>query len=191
MTDELLLTKASRGDEAAFLELYERHRDAVFRFAYRLLGSIELAEDIAHDCFLSLIQHPERFEAARAMLRTYLYGAARNLAMKHFRQAGQDVAVDDALDASLAFAGALPLDQLLDEEVARLVQRAVALLPPLQREALMLFEYEELSLAEIARVVSADVGTVKARLHRARKGLKRSLAGYFAREREAVEEACP
>ncbi|MBV9957753.1 MAG: sigma-70 family RNA polymerase sigma factor [Acidobacteria bacterium] len=190
MTDEQLLTEASRGDEAAFLELYERHRDAVFRFAYRLLGSIEPAEDIAHDCFLSLIQHAERFDPSRASLRTYLYGAARNLAMKHFRRTGQDVAVDEALDAQLPMDESLPLDQLLDEEVSRLVQRAVASLPPLQREALVLFEYEELSLAEIARVVSADVGTVKARLHRARKSLKRSLAGYFAREREALEEAC-
>ena len=46
MTDEELLAEAGRGDEAAFLETYERHRDAVFRFAYRLLGSIEQAEDV-------------------------------------------------------------------------------------------------------------------------------------------------
>jgi RNA polymerase sigma-70 factor (ECF subfamily) len=192
MTDEELLTEASRGDEAAFLELYERHRDAVFRFAYRLLGSIELAEDVAHDCFLSLIQQPQRFDPTRASLRTYLYGAARNLAMKHFRRTGQDVAVDDAPDESLMTAEKQPLHQLLDEEVSQLVARAVALLPPLQREALALFEYEELSLAEIARVVSADVGTVKARLFRARQNLKKSLAGYFADKQETLtlEEVC-
>ena len=90
MTDEELLTEASRGDEAAFVELYRRHRDAVFRFAYRVLGSIEPAEDIAHDCFLSLIQQPHRFDPARGSLRTYLFGAARNLAMKHFRRTGHD-----------------------------------------------------------------------------------------------------
>jgi RNA polymerase sigma-70 factor (ECF subfamily) len=195
MTDEKLLTEASRGDEAAFLELYRRHRDAVFRFAYRVLGSIESAEDIAHDCFLSLIQQPHRFDPARGSLRTYLFGAARNLAMKHFRRTGHDVSVDELPNESfesLMTEAKQPLHQLLDEEVALLVQRAVALLPPLQREALVLFEYEELSLAEVACVVSADVGTVKARLYRARQSLKRSLAGYFACEPDglALEEAC-
>jgi RNA polymerase sigma-70 factor (ECF subfamily) len=193
MTDEQLLTEASRGDEAAFLELYERHRDAVFRFAYRVLGSVEVAEDIAHDCFLSLIKHPQRFDARRASLRTYLYAAARNLAMKHFRRTGRDVTVDE-LPAEPAMPEAQqPLRLLLDEEISSLVQRAIELLPPLQRESLVLFEYEELSLAEIARVVGADVGTVKARLYRARQALKKSLAGYFNGHAEPValeEEVC-
>jgi len=192
MTDDELLNRASRGDEAAFLELYERHRDAVFRFAYRMLGSAELSEDVAHDCFLSLIKAPQRFDGARASLRTYLFGAARNLAMKHLRRAGQDVSVDELL-AEPAIFEAQPLHQLLDEEVSRMVQGAVKLLPPLQREALVLFEYEELSLAEIAKVVGADVGTVKARLYRARQALKRALAPYFKRDRAetlALEEAC-
>jgi RNA polymerase sigma factor, sigma-70 family len=192
MTDEELLKRASRGDEAAFLELYERHRDAVFRFAYRMLGSAELSEDVAHDCFLSLIKAPQRFDGARSALRTYLFGAARNLAMKHLRRAGQDVSVDELL-AEPAIFEEQPLHQLLDEEVSQMVQRAVNLLPPLQREALVLFEYEELSLAEIAKVVGADVGTVKARLYRARQALKRTLAPYFKRDRAetlALEEAC-
>lgn len=179
MTDERLLQKALRGDEAAFVELYERHRDAVFRFAYRLLGAAELAEDVCHDCFLSLIKQPQNFDSTRAKLRTYLYAAARNLAMKHFRRASQDVAVDE-LSGELSMPDiAQPLNRLLDEELAQAVRRAVALLSPLQREALILFEYEELSLAEIAAVVSADVGTIKGRLFRARQNLKKSLATYL------------
>ena len=55
MSDELLLERAEGGDQAAFVQLYERYRNPVFRFAYRLLGSVELAEDVTHDCFLSLI----------------------------------------------------------------------------------------------------------------------------------------
>ncbi len=51
-------------------------------------------------------------------------------------------------------------------------------LPPLQKEALVLFEYEGATLEEIAQIVAADVGTVKSRLHRARERLRRSLAGY-------------
>jgi RNA polymerase sigma-70 factor, ECF subfamily len=191
MTDERLLKRASRGDEAAFLLLYERHRDAVFRFAYRLLGSTWLAEDITHDCFLSLIKQPERFDPMRAVqLRTYLYAAARNLAMKHFRRQGQEVLVDELTEEPRVPEADAPLRQLLDEELSLEVRRAIDGLPPLQREALILFEYEELTLAEVASVVGADTGTVKARLHRARQRLKRALAPYLesSRAREAAEE---
>lgn len=191
MTDERLLNRASRGDEAAFLLLYERHRDAVFRFAYRLLGSSGLAEDITQDCFLSLLRQPTRFDSTRASLRTYLLAAARNLSFKQFRNAGHDVAVEELTDELRMPVGAEPLSRLLDEELSSEVRRAVESLPPLQREALVLFEFEELSLAEIALVVGADTGTVKARLHRARQRLKRVLAPYMntSRNPAAVEEA--
>ena len=191
MTDERLLTRASRGDEAAFLRLYERHRDAVFRFAYRLLGSTAQADDITHDCFLSLLRQPQRFDGSRATLRTYLLAAARNLSSKHFRDAGGEVAVEDLTEELRTPASAEPLRRLLDEELSSEVRRAVESLPPLQREALILFEYEEMSLAEVALIVGADVGTVKARLHRARQRLKQILAPYWSSDRKAVavEEA--
>lgn len=191
MTDERLLTRASRGDEAAFLRLYERHRDAVFRFAYRLLGSAAQAEDITHDCFLSLLRQPQRFDGSRATLRTYLLAAARNLSSKHFRDTGGEVAVEDLTEELRVPVSAEPLRRLLDEELSGEVRRAVESLPPLQREALILFEYEEMSLAQVALIVGADVGTVKARLHRARQRLKQILAPYWSSNRKAVavEEA--
>jgi RNA polymerase sigma-70 factor (ECF subfamily) len=191
MTDERLLNRASRGDEAAFLLLYERHRDAVFRFAYRLLGSAGLAEDITQDCFLSLLRQPTRFDSTRASLRTYLLAAARNLSSKHFRHAGSEVLVDELTEEPRVPEGAEPLRQLLDEELSSEVQRAVESLPPLQREALVLFEFEELSLAEIAEIVGADTGAVKSRLHRARQRLKIVLAPYMNSSRNpvVVEEA--
>jgi len=66
------------------------------------------------------------------------------------------------------------------------VERAIASLPPLQREALVLFEYEELSLAEIASVVGADANSVKARLFRAREKLRARLDRYFRMGREPL-----
>ena len=192
MTDEKLVQKARRGDETAFVLLYERHRAPVFRFAYRLLGSGPLAEDITHDCFLGLVKHPERFDPGRATsLRTYLFAAARNLAFKHFRQQDGHLALDDLPEAPLIDQGVTPLGRLLEEELSGEVRKAIAALPPLQREAVVLFEYEELSLAEIAIIVEADVGTVKSRLYRAREGLRRTLAPYFKSEQgiAAVEKA--
>lgn len=189
MTDERLLERASRGDEAAFLTLYQAYRDPVFRFAYRLLGSQELAEDVAHDCFLSLLRQPGRFDSSRASLKTYLLAAVRNLAMKHFRGVRGEDPLEDLTYQPRMPERSGPLNQLLEGELSSEVRRAIDSLSPLQRETLVLFEYEELTLSEIAAVIGADIGTVKARLHRARQSLKRQLAPYFRNSREeAVDE---
>lgn len=186
ITDELLLARAASGDAAAFQILYERYRDAIFRLSYRLLGSVEAAEDVAHECFLSLIRNPGRFDPARASLRTYLYAAARNQANKQFNYSGRTAAIDDLTEEPGSPLRDEPMRRVLDEELSQQVEQAIATLPPLQREALVLFEYEELSLAEIAAIVDADVGTVKGRLFRAREQMRQRLAKYFRIGREAV-----
>jgi RNA polymerase sigma-70 factor (ECF subfamily) len=179
-----LLQKAVSGDQAAFLELYDRYRQPVFRFAYRLLGSVEIAEDVTHDCFLSLIRKPENFRPERASLKTYLYAAARNLALKHFRDRGREAGMDEVTEEPKDSPRRGPLRQLLDEELATKVRDAVFSLPPLQREALILFEYEGLSLNEVANIAGTDVGAIKARLYRARESLRRVLGPYVDRNQE-------
>ena len=186
ITDELLLERAGSGDQAAFLLLYERHRNAIFRFAYRLLGAVEIAEDITHECFLSLIKRPGSFNPELASLRTYLYSAARNLAMKYFRSQGRETAIDDLSEHPAAAWREEPLGRVLGKELVAKVREAVADLPPLQREALVLFEYEGLQLSEIASVVGADIGAVKGRLHRARGRLRNQLAPYLNTNSEIV-----
>ena len=68
---------------------------------------------------------------------------------------------------------------LINGELSQKIREAVTSLPPLQREALVLFEYEGLALNEIAEVVGSDVGAVKARLHRAREALRAALRPYL------------
>ncbi|HSS19478.1 MAG TPA: RNA polymerase sigma factor [Pyrinomonadaceae bacterium] len=176
--DELLLARAAAGDSAAFIQLYENHRAAIFRFSYRLAGSVELAEDITHDCFLSLLRRPDGFQGRHATLRTYLLAAARNLWLKQLRSAGREWAMDDLGDDEFVSFERPPLTRLLDDELSAKVQEAVSALPPLQREALVLFEYEGLSLSDIASISGTDVGAVKSRLHRARQRLRSSLSQY-------------
>jgi RNA polymerase sigma-70 factor (ECF subfamily) len=170
--DLTLLARARDGQERAFVVLYERHRDSVFRFACRMLGSVEAAEDVAHDCFLALMTQPLRFDPARASLRTYLCAAARNLSFKRLRVEGRETVPGEGGEPAIDGAA---LTDLLEDEVAREVQSAVGALPPLQREVVLLVEYESLSLAEVAEIVGTEVGTVKARLHRARESLRRRL----------------
>jgi RNA polymerase sigma-70 factor (ECF subfamily) len=186
ITDERLLERAANGDTAAFQILYERYRDGIFRFAYRLLGSVEAAEDVAHDCFLSLITKPGRFDSNRASLRTYLYAAARNLAAKRYNSFARETDIEGLAEEPRVPDRHEPIRRVLDNELAGEVERAIASLPPLQREALVLFEYEDLSLSEIATIVGADSGAVKARLFRAREKLRVRLDRYFRIGRETA-----
>ncbi|HEY5886022.1 MAG TPA: RNA polymerase sigma factor [Pyrinomonadaceae bacterium] len=179
ITDELLLEKAGAGDSAAFLQIYERHRDPVFRFAYRLSGSFEVAEDITHDCFLGLLKQPANFRPGRATLRTYLLAAARNLWFKRLRIHDRETELDQITELNLNASGRGPLGEILGDELTAAVKQAIFDLPPMQREALILFEYEGLALNEIAEIVGVDVGAIKARLHRARQALRSSLSTYL------------
>ncbi len=145
-----------------------------------------MAEDITHDCFLSLMKKSENFVPGRASLRTYLFSAVRNLWLKQLRKLGRESAIDDLDSDEIFIVNAEPLGQLLDHELSQKVQEAIARLSPLQREALVLFEYEGLSLNEIAGLVDTDVGVVKARLHRARERLRQALLPYLNTNREIV-----
>jgi len=186
ITDERLLEQAANGDKEAFQILYERYRDPIFRFAYRLLGSVEAAEDVAHDCFLSLIKEPGRFDSTRASLRTYTYAAARNLAAKRYNSFARETNLEGLAEEPQVPDSHEPIRRVLDDELAGEVARAIASLPPLQREALVLFEYQDLSLSEIAAVVGVDSGAVKARLFRARETLRVRLDRYFRIGRETA-----
>jgi len=154
--------------EPEFRAVFHEHKDAVYRFALRMTRSAPVAEDIAQECFLSLLRLPERYDSTRGVMRAFLLGVARNLALKQWNLEHRWHPLDEE---SLV---ARPLDAT-EGEMADLVAEAVHSLPPLQREALILAEYEEMSLEEIACAVEAEVGTVKARLHRARENLRRIL----------------
>jgi RNA polymerase sigma-70 factor (ECF subfamily) len=171
-----LVREARRGGEQAFLAIYYRHRSAVYRFAWRLTGSQSVAEDITQECFLALVRGVA-FDGVRGNLRTYLFGIVRNLVLRHFRISEREA--EEPPDATA------PIDVLQDVMAAERSERvaeAVARLPILQREAIVLFTFEELPLQEIAGISGVDSGVVKARLHRARESLRKSLAPLLTRE---------
>jgi RNA polymerase sigma-70 factor (ECF subfamily) len=152
-------------------EAFDQYHQGVYSFAYRLTGRADVAEDIAQECFLALIRAPRRYDPSRGSMKAYLFSAARNLALKQFRDGRAEQAMDGSED--------LPaVDPRTSLDASFAVATAVARLPQLQREALVLFQYEGVTLEEIAQIVGADVGTVKSRLHRARERLRRALAAY-------------
>jgi RNA polymerase sigma-70 factor (ECF subfamily) len=151
-------------------EAFDRYHQAVYRFVYRLTAREDLAEDITQECFLAFVRAPGRYDRARGSVKTYLFAIARHLALKQYRDDRQHEPLDGEGPARGAPDGAW--------EVSSAVAAAVAELPQLQQEALILFEYEGFTLEEIAGIVGADAGTVKSRLHRARERLRRRLSAY-------------
>lgn len=163
--------------DSDFREAFSAHKDVLYRFVYRMTGRPEGADDIVQECFLALWRKPSVYAADRGTLRAFLLGIARNLVLKRWRD---DRPFDDLEEGCSTCE---PVD-LVGYERAETVARAVHGLPPLQREVLILAEYEDLSLSEIAVATDAPVSAVKSRLYRARTNLRRALLPMFA-EREA------
>jgi RNA polymerase sigma-70 factor (ECF subfamily) len=161
LSDETLFEKARRGDQDAFKFLYQRHRNAVFDFLYRLSGSAEVAEDITHDCFLRLMRGSDSLVISTSFL-IRLYSTARSLAMERFHD--RRPTINEA-------------DHGTDDPSSTLkIRTAITSLPLLEREVLILSQYEGLDLDQIATIVDADEKTVADRIDSARERLKVALA---------------
>jgi len=183
-----LMERAARGDASAFNEVYRRYGARVYNFAYRMLSVESVAEDVTQEAFLVLIEHPEQYRSERGSVLTFLCAIARHHIFRIFRRRGYELESEIDDDANRTAwpdeSEQDPLTTLLSQELAAEVAAAIGELPPLQREAIVLREFQELSYEEIARVTCAEVSVIKVRLHRARKSLARRLAPYLSSERE-------
>jgi len=192
-SESSLMRAVAGGDEEAFTLLFRRYHRAIFHFVCRLTGSVETAEELTQECFVRMLRSAGRFNADRGSLRVYLYAAARNLVIRDLQKSAaeqrkrlmavpvgsREAVLDDDAVVEMADRALGPEELVLMLEASEVVKRAVWRLPMAQREALVLVEYEDLSLEEAARVLEIDVGAVKSRVHRARERLKTLLAPYF------------
>src|SRR5258708_5148247 len=119
-----------------FRAAYGQHKNMLYRFAWRMTGSPMAAEDIVQDCFLALLRNPAAYDRQRGTLRSFLIGVTRNLALKHLRSIRPFEELDPDSVACLA------IDLNGENERASLIAVAIAALPLLQRETLILAEYE-------------------------------------------------
>jgi RNA polymerase sigma-70 factor, ECF subfamily len=177
-----ILARMKSGDEAAFVALYRRHCDSVYRFALLYCGSPAAAADVTQDTFMHLMSQPGQFDPARGTVGAWLCGVARNLARAHAN--GREEPTDPA-DLELVDDDT-PLDSVLRGEAAEQVRSAIARIAPHYREVLILCELSGLSYAETAQVCGIDIGTVRSRLSRARSQLAQRLARFHAGAKEAV-----
>jgi len=186
-TDTDLLRAMRSGAADAFAALYRRHQGPLYRFALLRCGSADNAADVVQEAFMGLLTGRFQFDPLRGQLQHFLFGVARNLILK--QEAGRQrylaLAPDragnedgDDADLELPDGQACPLARVLGNETAEQVRRALALLAPHYRDAVILYELHDMSYAEIADICQVDVGTVRSRLSRGRAALARRLAAW-------------
>lgn len=168
--DDVLLQRATKGDEGAFAALYRRHQAAVYRYALRMTGSPWVAEEIVQDIFMILAREPKKYDRSRGALGAFLFGVARNRVLKQFERTPREVSLDDEREdvTVIPHNGHTPASWTEEQERREQVRAAVLELPAEFREAVVLCELEELSYEEAAEKAGCPIGTIRSRLHRGR-----------------------
>lgn len=181
-----LMQLVGAGDTAAFQELVERHQALVAGTVGHMLGNNSDVEDLAQQVFIRVWKSAHRY-VARAKFTTWLLTITRNLVFNELRRRKRHAATPfksgaagEVLQVKDEHAAA-PDESLLESELQRAIDAAIAELPETQRMALVLRRYQELSYDEIADVLEQSVPAVKSLLFRARTELRERLRSYLER----------
>jgi RNA polymerase sigma-70 factor (ECF subfamily) len=178
-TDEELAREVQRGDRAAAEELLRRHQEPLFALARRWVRVREDAEEVVQETMTRTLSHIQDWDPARPFA-PWLYRIARNLAFDRLRRGGRTVPLvgpeegpEPAADPDWAQNAAD--EHLHQDHVRRGLREAVAELPPLYRNALLLYHGQGLTYREMSARTGEPEGTLMNRLFRARRKLEEAL----------------
>jgi RNA polymerase sigma-70 factor, ECF subfamily len=183
VSDVDLVARARQGDPAAFGELVERHRAAVYRAALAALGSHADAEDAAQDAFLLAFRRLDSFRGD-ASFKTWLLTIAWHQAINRRRSlsrvwrrviAPKDQEEAEAVLENLAAAGLTPEGTAAHRQLGQEVRRAIRALSPKLRDTLLLAQSGEYTYEEIGTMLNAPLGTIKWRVSEARRVVRTTL----------------
>ena len=181
---------ASIDDPPAFAALFDRHAGLLFRFLVRRVGP-DTGDELLGETFRIAFERRSSYDCDRPNARPWLYGIATNLLARHRRTEARRFKATAAVAARLTVA-ADPADGVVRavDAAARWqeVVDAIAGLPDGERDALLLYAWEELSYEEVAAALDVPVGTVRSRLNRARRRLREPVG---ARSEEEVSTLPP
>ncbi|MBX3234201.1 MAG: RNA polymerase sigma factor [Labilithrix sp.] len=171
---EALEDRIARGHPDAIVEAYRAHHAHVRAFAERLVGDRMAAEDLVHEVFVALPDSMRRFEG-QCSLRTWLIAIAARRAQNHVRTAQRRRRAESGLAFEPRPDPTRPDEAAERAELATLLTRALDALPLDQRVAFVLCEVEERTSVEAAQMLDTSDGTVRARVHLAKKKLRAEL----------------
>jgi RNA polymerase sigma-70 factor (ECF subfamily) len=167
--DERLVTALEVRDERALETLYDRYGDYVYSVCLRMVGDVQLAEDLSQEVFLRLWRRPDLYDVSRGRFLTWLLSVARNRAIDERRSRGRrfrfetppSTTAEEMLEAAPT---SEERDVAVVSEERVVVQRALETLPPEQRLAIQLAYFGGYTQQEIAQGLHQPLGTVKTRI---------------------------
>ena len=165
--DAQLVRRAARGELSAFEQLVDLHRDVVVRVAARIVGSQD-AEDVSQDAFLRAFHRLGDFRGD-APFRSWLLRITHNAALDHLARRRAEPVAPETFDTSEESPQRPPAERLEVRERIERLERKLRGLSPQHRAVLVLRDAEGLSYEEIADITATPLGSVKGRLHRARR----------------------
>ena len=175
------------GHDRALNALMERHATPVFHFLCRLTGSEDDANDLTQETFVRIFKSRAIFRTDQKF-STWLFAIAANLARNHLRWRGrhpnvslevENAETEQTLGSTIPADSPAPNEEALASERAQAVRLAVNHLPEDLREAVVLCEWEERSVAEAATILEATPKAVESRLYRARQILRERLKSWL------------
>lgn len=181
-SDAALVVAVGRFRGEALAEIYRRHGGAVFSLARRLLGEGFLAEEIVQEAFLHLWRLPERYDAERGSLRSYLLAIAHGRSVDLLRSEGARRNREEREARSRAESGYDLEREVWDMVVAGRVRDALEGLPETERRAIVLAYFGGHTYREVAGLLGEPEGTVKSRI---RAGLRRMRVALEESEKES------
>jgi RNA polymerase sigma-70 factor (ECF subfamily) len=190
VTDVDLVARARQGDPAAFGELVDRHRPAVYRAALAALRSPADAEDAAQDAFLLAYRRLDGFRgdaSFKTWLLTITWHQAinRRRSLKSVWRALVDPTTEDEAETVInrvASGGPSPEQTAAGAQLRRCIRDAIRALSPKLRDALLLAQAGDYSYEEIGAMLGAPVGTIKWRVSEARRAIRAHLQKHGYRE---------
>ena len=177
MDNDSQLIDRARSDTAAFVQLYRRHYEAVFRYCVHRLFERHAAEDVTSEVFLKVVQSFHSFKGNEQQFRNWLYRIATNAVNEHLRNTARRSAL---LNAACEQAGNAVADCRESSEELAVLKEAMLALKPRHQTIITLHFFENLKPTEIAEVLGSSPGTVRSQLSRALAKLQKALARDFA-----------
>lgn len=171
--DAELIRRVRKGDESAFLALYDRYVGRVYGLTLHILGAPHLAEEATQDTFLKLWSRARQYLAERGPFLPWLLTIARHVALDRIRLESHRPALSGSIDPETVWQNLPDSDSMTEEARWRSMYFAVQSLHPDQRKAIELAYYQGMSQSEIAEVLGWPLGTVKTRLRTAMESLRK------------------
>jgi RNA polymerase sigma-70 factor (ECF subfamily) len=185
--DRADMERLMAGHDVALNDLMERHATPVFHFLCRMVGNEDDASDLSQETFVRVFKSRDSFRTEQKF-SSWLFTIAANLARNHFRWRSRHPALSldaesdetkQSLGSTLPANSPAPSEESLSNERAAAVRTAVKNLPEDLREAIVLCEWEERSVAEAATILETTPKAVESRLYRARGVLREHLKSWL------------